>query len=189
MILVTLGTQDKSFTRLLKTVEKEIQNKSIKEKVIVQSGYTKFKSKNMEIFDYCDPKELDKLMKKANVIITHGGVGSILGALKYNKPVIAAARLSQYKEHNNNHQEQIIKEFAKEGYLIELDDFTKLKEKLEIAKTFKPNTYHSNTENMQKLIMNYIEKENHVSWYNRFRYLIYIIILILIILIVYLIIK
>ena len=38
MILVELGTQDKSFKRLLDMVEKEIENKTIKEEVIVQAG-------------------------------------------------------------------------------------------------------------------------------------------------------
>ena len=43
MIFVTLGTQDKSFKRLLKAVEREILNGNIKEKVVVQAGYTKYK--------------------------------------------------------------------------------------------------------------------------------------------------
>ena len=91
MILVTLGTQDKSFERLVKAIDKEIENGNIKDKVIVQAGYTKYKSDNMEIFDFVLPDKLDKLMKEADILITHGGVGSILGALKYDKPVIAAA--------------------------------------------------------------------------------------------------
>ena len=111
MILVTLGTQDKSFVRLLKAIDKQIELGNIKEEVIVQAGYTKYESKNMKIFDLVSPKELDSLMKSANIIITHGGVGSILGALKYGKPVIAAARLSKYGEHTNDHQKQIIDEF------------------------------------------------------------------------------
>jgi UDP-N-acetylglucosamine transferase subunit ALG13 len=52
MILVTLGTQDKDFSRLLKAIDKLIEKKVIKEKVIVQAGYTKYKSKNMQIFDF-----------------------------------------------------------------------------------------------------------------------------------------
>ena len=187
MILVTLGTQDKSFTRLLEAIDKEIENKKIKEKVIVQAGYTKYKSKNMEIFDYCDPKKLDKLMKDANIIITHGGVGSILGALKYDKPVIAAARLSHYKEHNNDHQKQIISEFVKEGYIIELDDFRKLTEKLKEAKGFVPNKYKSNTKNFQKRIVKYIEQDNHTSWYNKYKIIIWIFLIALLFLILFLI--
>ena len=51
MILVTLGTQDKQFKRLLDAVEEQINLKNIKDKVIVQAGHTKYESKNMEIFD------------------------------------------------------------------------------------------------------------------------------------------
>lgn len=93
MILVMLGTQDKSFERLLKQIDKEIETGNIKEKVIVQAGYTKYKSDNMEIFDLVAGDELDKLISKADLIITHGGAGSILSAIKAGKVVIAAPRL------------------------------------------------------------------------------------------------
>lgn len=189
MIFVTLGTQDKSFRRLLKAIDKEIEKKNIKEKVVVQAGYTKYKSNNMEIFDYRSAEEIDKLMKEAKIIITHGGVGSILGALKYDKPIIAAARLSKYKEHNNDHQKQIINEFVKEGYLIELDDFSKLDEKLKEAKKFIPKKYKSNNKKFVSNITKYIEKDNHTSWYNKFRYLWNILFFVIIGIIIYLIIK
>ena len=104
MILVTLGTQDKSFDRLLKAIDKEIENKNIKEKVIVQAGYTKYKSDNMKIFDLVSEEELEKLVKKCDLLITHGGVGSILLGIRNNKKVIAAARLKKYGEHTNDHQ-------------------------------------------------------------------------------------
>ena len=45
MILVTLGTQDKNFTRLLDAVQKQIDNGNIKEEVIVQAGCTKYDSR------------------------------------------------------------------------------------------------------------------------------------------------
>ena len=97
MILVTLGTQDKSFERLLKQIDKEIKNKTIKEKIIVQAGYTKYQSKNMEIFDYKSQEELNELIKKCSFLITHAGVGSILNGLSNGKKVIAVPRLSKYQ--------------------------------------------------------------------------------------------
>ena len=54
MILITLGTQDKQFTRLLNVVQNEIDKGNIKDKVIVQAGHTKFESNDMEIFDLID---------------------------------------------------------------------------------------------------------------------------------------
>ena len=167
MIFVTLGTQDKSFERLLKQIDKEIERGTIKEKVIVQAGYTKYQSKNMEIFDLVSPDELDKLVSKARIIITHGGVGLILTGIKKGKTVIAAPRLKRYKEHTNDHQKQIIKEFSDKGYILELRDFDKLGKLLEKSKTFKPKKFVSNTSNMVKLIDDYVEDVDHISWYNK----------------------
>lgn len=168
MILVTLGTQDKDFSRLLKEIDKQIQEKKIKEKVIVQAGYTKYESNNMELFDLISPDELESLVKKCSVLITHGGVGSILLGLKYQKPIIAAARLKKYGEHTNDHQKQIIKEFEKDGYLLALKDFNCLDKLLVKAKQFKPKQYKSNTDHFIKNIDTYIEEDNHTSWFNRY---------------------
>ena len=44
MILVLLGTQNNSFHRLLEEIEKNIEDGTIKEEVVVQAGYTKFTS-------------------------------------------------------------------------------------------------------------------------------------------------
>ena len=74
MILVLLGTQDKPFLRLLKMVSKEIDKGNIKEKVVAQTGYTAFSDKNMESFDFKNKEEIEKLIDKARIIITHAGV-------------------------------------------------------------------------------------------------------------------
>ena len=166
MIFVTLGTQDKSFSRLLKAIDKEIEKGNIKDKVVVQAGLTKYKSKNMEIFDLIPADKFDQYIEKSDLVITHGGAGSILTALKKNKKVIAAARLSKYKEHTNDHQIQIVKEFSDEGYILELNDFNKLGKLIE---KFKPKKFMSNTKNMIKLLEDYIEDVNHISWFNKYR--------------------
>ncbi|MBQ6477491.1 MAG: hypothetical protein IJI43_03560 [Bacilli bacterium] len=185
MIFVTLGTQDKSFKRLLKAIDKAISSGEIKDKVIVQAGYTKYKTDNMEIFDLCGPRKFKQYMREASIVITHGGVGSILEALKEEKPVIAAARLSKYKEHTNDHQKQIVSEFAKEGYLLELKDFSKIGELIKEAKKFKPKKYTSNTNNMIKKIKDYIDNNDHISWFNKYKYLLLVIIVIVILLIIF----
>ena len=169
MILVTLGTQDKEFKRLLEAIDKEINNGTITDKVIVQAGCTKYESKNMEIFDLIPANEFDEYIKKADLIITHGGAGSILTGVKHNKKIIAAARLAKYKEHTNDHQRQIIREFSDQGYIMELKDFNKLGKLIQKSKTFKPKKFISNTENMINLISDYIEEVDNVSWYNKYK--------------------
>ncbi len=157
MILVTLGTQDKPFTRLLEAVQKQIDNGNIKDEVIVQAGYTKFESKDMKIYELIEYEKFDKLVKDCDILITHGGVASILNGIKNGKKVIAAARLKEFGEHTNDHQLQIISDFSKKGYLLALDDFDRLDELLKKVKKFKPKKYVSNTENFIKHIENYIE--------------------------------
>ena len=184
MILVILGTQDKQFPRLLEAVENEIKKGTIHEKVMVQAGQTKYESDCMEIFDLLPAPEFDKLMDEADLIITHGGAGSILSSIKKGKKVIAAARLAKYHEHHNDHQKQIIEEFVKLGYILELKDFSKLDELIEKSKKFKQKKFVSNTDNMVKLIENYIEDCDHISWYNRYQIVVLFLLLALLVLII-----
>lgn len=157
MILITLGTQDKSFERLLKSVDKEIENGNIKEKVIAQIGTTKYESKNMELFDLIPRERFDALIEECSLLITHGGVGSILTGVTKGKKVIAAPRLSKYKEHINDHQIQIVERFAKEKYILELKDFSKLGKIIEKSKSFKPKKFVSNTQNLIEHLEEYID--------------------------------
>ena len=156
MIFVALGTQDKSFTRLLETIERQIEMGNIKDKVIVQAGYTKFISDKMEIFDYISMSEFEKNIDKCDLFITHGGVGNILTALQKGKKIIAAPRLAKYKEHTNDHQIQIVNSMAEGGYLLKFDEQANMTEVLEKAKTFKPKKWHSNTDKFNHKLLEYI---------------------------------
>lgn len=166
MILVILGTQDKSFERLIRDVEELVKKNIIKDKVIVQSGYTKYKSDILEIVPYLSQDDFDKYIKDAKYIITHGGVGSILTSLKYSKKVIAVPRLSKYKEHTNDHQIQIIDKFTKDKYILSyIEDG--LEECVKKISSFKPNKFVSNNSKFVDMIDNYIVDSNHSSWLNK----------------------
>lgn len=159
MILVTLGTQDKKFYRLLEAIQENIDNGNIKDEVVVQAGCSSdFKSKNMKIFDLISIDDFEDLLKKCDVLITHGGVGSIILGLKNNKKVIAAPRLKEYGEHTNNHQLQIIENFSKEGYIKALNDFNELGEIIKNINDFIPKKYKSNNKNFTKLVEKEIDK-------------------------------
>lgn len=157
MIFVTLGTQDKSFERLLAEVERLIDLDLIREDVVVQAGKTPYHSEKMKIFDLLTMEEMDRLTESCNLLITHGGVGSIISGLKHGKTVIAVPRLEKYKEHVNDHQTQIIRNFGSQGYIIGTEGVQGLELALEKAKTFVLTPYRSNTENMINLIRHHID--------------------------------
>ncbi len=157
MIFVTLGTNDESFERLLKAIDKEIEKGTINEKVIVQAGCTKYKSKNMEIFDLMSREQFDEYIEKCDLLITHGGVGSILTGINKGKKVIAVPRLAKYNEHGNDHQLQIVENFMKKKYIIGVKDLNKLEKAIIKARSFKPQKFVSNTNNIISMIEDYID--------------------------------
>ena len=159
MIFVTLGTQDKPFKRLLIELQRCIDKGIIKDTVIVQAGITKFKSDDMIIHDFLDMDVFDEYMDKADLIICHGGVGSILGGVNRKKKVIAVPRLKRYKEHVNDHQLQIVENFIKKDYIIGVRDLSELENALKKSKTFEPKPYKSNRDEMIKLIEKLIDEE------------------------------
>lgn len=155
MILVTLGTQDQKFYRLLDALE----NSKVKDKIIVQAGGSSdYQSKKMEIFRFIDYKDMEKYIDDADLIITHGGTGSIIMPLQKGKKVIACARLEKYGEHINDHQKELVSVFAEEGYILEFNDGDDIDELIKKSKSFKPKKYVSNTENFIKNLKSIIDE-------------------------------
>jgi UDP-N-acetylglucosamine transferase subunit ALG13 len=148
MILVTLGTQDKSFQRLLSALEKQIEDGLINEEIIVQSGYTKFNSKCMKLIPYLSQDELDQYRKVASVIITHGGVGSILDGCRIGKKIIGVARLKKFKEHMNDHQVEICERFSVDGYILFARDLSEIPELIKKSSSFNPKKYIFNNRDL-----------------------------------------
>ena len=157
MILVLLGTQNNSFHRLLEEIQKNIDNGNIQEEVIVQKGYTKFQSKDMTMYDELPIEKFNELIEKADLIITHGGVGSIINSITKGKKVIAVPRLKKYNEHVNDHQLDIIQTFDEMGYIIGIQEVQQLGEAIKKVKEFKPKKYVKNTGNIIKMIEDFID--------------------------------
>lgn len=152
MIFVSLGTQDKPFVRLLDYLE----HSNIKDKIIVQAGFTDYESKKFEIHKYLDKDDFDKYIDEADLVICHGGVGTIVSCLNKNKKVLAVPRLSKYKEHQNDHQLQIVNAYYQKGYLVMMNDGDDFDDKVMVALNFKPKKFVSNNDLFVKKLKEYI---------------------------------
>jgi len=100
MIFVTVGTDTHDFSRLIKAMDEIAKSK----KVIIQRGNTSYLPRNAESFGFTSEKEMNELYKKADIIVTHAGAGSIINSLNYGKRPIVVPRLKQFDEHTDNHQ-------------------------------------------------------------------------------------
>ncbi len=157
MIFVVLGTQDKRFDRLISLVDEAVSKGWIDEEVIVQAGCTDYSSSSMKIFDYISMDEFEKCMNECRILITHGGVGTIMSALRLKKPVIACARLAKYGEHHNDHQCEIIETFYEKKYLIQVNDGETLENALKQAESFEVLEVESNNQKMISILSEFLQ--------------------------------
>lgn len=157
-IFITLGSQKFQFDRLLKAVDELCERETVKaEDVFAQIGYSDYLPKNFNYKKFLDRNEFSREMEKADIVITHGGTGAIIGAVKRGKKVIAVPRLAKYGEHVDDHQLQLIKQFDDLNLICPCYDTNKLEIALDIIQQTKYNSYKSNTINIINSIEEYIK--------------------------------
>lgn len=145
MIFVTLGSQKFQFNRLLQALDDLVKNNVLKEKVFAQIGYSDYIPKHYEYKDFLSRDEFIKYEEKADYVITHGGTGAIIGAVKNGKRVIAVPRLAKFGEHVDDHQLQLISQFADLELIIPCYEVERLADAYLKAKSMRILEYKSNT--------------------------------------------
>ena len=113
MIFVTVGTHEQPFNRLIKKVDELVASGDIKEKVVVQTGFSTYKPKHCEAHKMMSFDEMQQALKDARIVITHGGPSSFIEALQFGKVPIVVPRQEKYHEHVNDHQVEFTKLIAK----------------------------------------------------------------------------
>lgn len=158
MIFITLGSQKFQFNRLLKAVDQLVESGEIQEEIFAQIGYSDYKPLHYEYKDFLDRDEFALWEAKADIVITHGGTGAIIGAVKKGKKVIAVPRLAKYGEHVDDHQTQLVGQFKELNLICECDDCNQLGNVLKEIRIMNFNKYESNTEKIIKSLDTYIRK-------------------------------
>ncbi|MDQ0298196.1 UDP-N-acetylglucosamine transferase subunit ALG13 [Salibacterium salarium] len=158
MILVVLGTHELPFHRLLQETENLIDDGTITEEVIVQSGHTKYESEQMTLLPFISFEEMNQKYDEARVIVAHGGTGSIITGVKKSKPVIAVPRLAEHGEHNDDHQTEIVEQFDSAGHIIGIEQPAELKEALHKAAGFEPVPFVSGKEQIIGMLEDFIDR-------------------------------
>ncbi|SEJ68968.1 UDP-N-acetylglucosamine transferase subunit ALG13 [Cyclobacterium xiamenense] len=158
MILVLLGTFPIQFKRPLVELDRLCKEGLLNEEIIVQSGHTEVDSNYLTVKPFMSADDLLGLYKKARLIITHAGSGSILKAVKLGKKVIAIPRLAKYGEHVDDHQLEILREFERLGYLIAWREEDSLIDLLNRVEDFEPAPYVSQKQQIIDFLEDYISQ-------------------------------
>lgn len=169
MILIVLGTQDLPFDRPLIKMDELVAEGVVAQPVLAQTGYSPYRPRNYEYQSMMSFEDFDKKLEESDLVISHGGTGSLVGALKKGKKVIAVPRLQKYGEHVDDHQTQIIEVFRGAGMLLRVDEMEDLPATLKAVKTFEPRPFVSRQSQIIELLQGFIEAapKNRKSYKNK----------------------
>lgn len=159
MIFITLGSQKFQFNRLLKAIDEQVEEGKIKDEIFAQIGASDYKPRNFQYKGFLNRDEFAEWQEKAEIEITHGGTGAIIGAVKKGKKVIAVPRLAKYGEHVDDHQLQLIEQFKELDLICECQDCDKIWKAIEEVKMTDYKSYQSNTEKIIESIESFLTKD------------------------------
>lgn len=153
MIFVTVGLHYQGFDRLIRKMD-EIAG-TIDEEVVMQIGSTVYKPKSAKYFDFIDDDEvvLD-FFKRARIIISHAGAGTLLNALRFRKPVIVVPRQKLLGEHVDDQQFELAQVLSEKRLVVAVYDMRDLESALSNVNNIAPTSLDS-----KKDLMNFLKKQ------------------------------
>lgn len=158
MIFVTLGSQKFQFDRLLKKLDELIEKGVITEPVTAQIGASNYLPKHFEYVRFMDREQFAKTMDECEIVVTHGGTGVIITAVKKGKKVIAVPRLAMYGEHVDDHQLQLLQQFDELQIICACYDLDLFEEFYKGIREREFRTYVSNTHVIIESIEGYLKE-------------------------------
>ena len=124
---------DMPFYRMAKAVDEWAA--TINEEIIVQTGYTDFKYKNIsKVFNFCTKDEMQNYINQADILILQGGWGAISEAMEKKKRIVVMPRHDK-TEHIHD-QFQLIRKLDDLGCVVGVFDEHDLPAKIQEAYTF-----------------------------------------------------
>jgi UDP-N-acetylglucosamine transferase subunit ALG13 len=91
--------------------------------VIAQIGRGEYVPRNMEARIGIAPDEFEKLVERCQLIVAHAGIGTILTAQRFKKPILLMPRRFDRGEHRNDHQVATVRHLhGRSGLLIAMDE-------------------------------------------------------------------
>jgi UDP-N-acetylglucosamine transferase subunit ALG13 len=129
VIFVTVGT-DLPFDRMVRVVD-DWAGATKREDVFAQVGDTAWSPKNIRHTRFLEPKEYSAVLVKASAVISHAGMGTIISALRYQKPLLVMPRHAWLGEQGNEHQLATVRRLLQRGLLTVALDEASLRRQLD----------------------------------------------------------
>ena len=111
MILVTVGTQG-PFDRLVQGVDRWAAAGG-RTDVLAQIGAKAWTPTHLEWTESMAPADFRAAFERAELIVAHAGIGTLVSALEQGKSIVVMPRLARLREHRNDHQVATAEHFCR----------------------------------------------------------------------------
>lgn len=126
------------FDRLVESVAALKARGEILEDVLIQTGIGGVKPEGLRAIESLPFEEMTKNLREADIVICHGGTGSLITALREGCRVVAMPRLFRLGEHYDDHQEEITAAFEARGLIQTANNLDELAAALRRARDLPP---------------------------------------------------
>lgn len=114
MIFVTVGTRTEGFERLVQWMDDIAVG--LNQQVTMQIGHTETEPSNTDWFRFKDDlQDIVDLTREADIVVGHGGAGTILTTLRTGTPIICVPRLEEHGENYDDHQLELTTRLEEKG--------------------------------------------------------------------------
>jgi UDP-N-acetylglucosamine transferase subunit ALG13 len=137
MIFVTVGAT-LSFDRMVETVSSLKAAGEIPEDLVIQTGIGGVSPPGVVTHETLPFDSMLSHLREADIVICHGGTGSLITALREGCRTIVMPRLFEKGEHYDNHQKEITGAFAARGLVFIANNREEMSEALKAARAGAP---------------------------------------------------
>ena len=151
------------FDRMIEMVLKLKGNGEITEDIVMQTGIGGVIPAAVEAFETLPFDRMKSYLRDADIVVCHGGTGSVITALREGCRTIVVPRIFENGEHYDDHQAEITNAFAARGLVFPANSPEELTSALRSARSAKPISATTNpaklVEHLAVLLSSHAERE------------------------------
>jgi UDP-N-acetylglucosamine transferase subunit ALG13 len=121
-LFVTVGTSLDPFDRLLRMLDELAEAGRVPREILAQSGTCRYVPRSYPTVPFLSQEEIESLCARAQVVICHGGAGSIGTCLLLRRRPVVVPRRAALREIVNDHQLELCRRMAQEGRIYLAED-------------------------------------------------------------------
>ncbi len=143
LIYVTVGLNDFPLDPLFEAMDAYAGETG--ERVVMQVGRSRFEAKHAETFSFVSKEAAEAYYEESRLVVCHAGIGSILGGMTRNKPLVLLPRTVLVPDSEDDQQAIVAEKVRSMGRGVVVNDISELRDKIREAERLEFPPYAKST--------------------------------------------